>query len=285
VCPYALVLALDTLAWRVLVPGRRVTWSALVRARLAGEAVNMTTPTASVGGEPLKAYLLRPWLGLGEAMSVVILDKTTVVAGQGLFLAAGLALAAVVLPPGHPVALAMTALLAVEIAAVGGFILVQTLGVFGGSARLLARVGLGPGEGAQQGLTEVDRRLQRFYRERRGRIVLSTVLHGLASAGTGVEIYLALAFLERPAPLSSAIVVESFGAAVKFASFMVPASLGALEGGYLAFFGAFGIGGAVALSYSLVRRLREATWVALGFLALLAAGRPRAPLQPDEHQG
>ena len=48
---------------------------------------------------------------------------------------------------------------------------------------------------------------------------------------------------------------------------MVPASLGALEGGNVAIFAAFGMGGAVALTYTLVRRLREILWVAAGFVA------------------
>jgi uncharacterized membrane protein YbhN (UPF0104 family) len=54
---------------------------------------------------------------------------------------------------------------------------------------------------------------------------------------------------------------------------MVPASLGALEGGYVAFFEAFGLGAAAGLSYVLVRRLREITWAVVGFLALGASGR------------
>ena len=38
---------------------------------------------------------------------------------------------------------------------------------------------------------------------------------------------------------------------------MIPGSLGALDGGYVAFFGAFGLAGALGLSYTLIRRLRE----------------------------
>jgi len=47
---------------------------------------------------------------------------------------------------------------------------------------------------------------------------------------------------------------------------MIPASLGALEGGYVAIFAAMGLSGALGLSYTLIRRLREATWAALGLL-------------------
>ena len=61
--------------------------------------------------------------------------------------------------------------------------------------------------------------------------------------------------------------IGALGTAVKFFTFMVPASLGALEGGNVAIFTAFGLGGAVGLTYTLVRRLREIVWVLVGFLA------------------
>ena len=74
------------------------------------------------------------------------------------------------------------------------------------------------------------------------------------------------------------MVIESFGAAVKFASFMVPGSLGALEGGNIAIFAAFGLGGAVGLSYTLIRRLREIAWVLVGLAFLRSTpSRPGVP--------
>jgi uncharacterized membrane protein YbhN (UPF0104 family) len=282
--PYSLTVLVDTAAWRLLLRNAHVPFLALVRVRLAGEAVNMATPTASVGGEPLKAYLLRPWVPLTEGFAGVIADKTTVVTGQWLYLLVGLGAAVSMLNPPHALPLAMAALLGVEALAVGGFILVQTLGIFGGGGRFLGRVGLAPSARYQGGLEDLDRALARFYRERLGRVVGSALLHGLAWASGGVEIYLVMYLLGRPVSLTTALVIESFGAAVKFASFMIPASLGALEGGYVAFFGAFGLGGAAGLTYVLVRRVREAAWAALGFLATTAFG-PRPRLAEPERGG
>lgn len=276
--PFSGALFLDTLAWRLLLPGRNVPFGVLLRARLAGEAVNLATPTASVGGEPLKAYLLRPRVPLSEGLASVVVDKTAVVTGQWLFLLAGLGVGASLLPLSSPLMIAMASLAAVEALAVGGFILVQTLGVFGGGGRILGRMGMGPAERYQEGLNTLDRRLARFYREHRIPLLGAVLLHGAAWATGGLEIYLVLTFLHIPASLTTALVVESFGAAVKFASFMIPASLGALEGGYVAIFGAFGLGGATGLSYTLIRRLREAAWAAIGFVCLVSQrARPSLP--------
>ena len=84
------------------VPAARAAIRQLWSARLAGEAVNATTPTASVGGEPVKVYLLRCWVSPVEGLASVIVDKTTLVVGQGLFLIFGLTLARTVVPRRAP---------------------------------------------------------------------------------------------------------------------------------------------------------------------------------------
>ena len=80
--------------------------------------------------------------------------------------------------------------------------------------------------------------------------------------------------------IAGAVVIEAFSTAIRFATFMVPGSLGALEGGHVAIFVALGFTGTVGLSYSLVRRIREATWVGIGFVALvlLRPGHPALPV-------
>jgi uncharacterized protein (TIRG00374 family) len=274
--PYAVAVAVDTLAWRLLLP-KPVPFLLLVRARLGGEAVSLATPTLTVGGDPLKAYLLRPHLPLGEGFASVIADKTTVVAGQVLFLLVGLAGAYLAAPPPGRLLAIMTGLLIVEVLATGGFVAVQASGALGGGGRFLGRVvhrmGLTAGERMQRGMGDLDRALAALYRERRRRLVASAVVHTLGWATGALEMYLVLALLGTPSPLGVALIIEAFASGVKFASFMVPASLGALEGGYVVFFDAYGLGAAAGLSFVLVRRLREIAWALVGFLVLGVSGR------------
>ena len=109
-------------------------------------------------------------------------------------------------------------------------------------------------------------------------LVGAVLVHLLAWTVGSLEIYLVLNFLGLPVTLLTAVVMESFGAAVKFASFMIPGSLGALEGGNMAIFAAFGYGGAIGLSYTLVRRLREGTWATAGLLTLAALSARPTPV-------
>jgi putative membrane protein len=273
--PYCMAVAFDTLGWRVLLPGCRVAWGPLSAARLAGESANLLTPTASVGGEPLKAYLVRDRLPLDEGLASVVVDKTATVMGQAAFLAAGLAMALLALQPSKTVIVSMSALLAAEMIGVGAFALVQIRGGVASVGRVLRRLGMGSAERHQEMLRDVDHRLEGLYRRRPARVTLSALLHALGWAVGGLEIYLVLTLADIPVSLVTALVLEAVGSAVRFATFMIPGSLGALEAGNVAVFAAFGLPGAAGLSFSLVRRLREATWalMGLGALAGFKAGR------------
>lgn len=282
--PYALAGLVDTIAWRLLLPGP-VPLGLVFRARLAGEAINLATPTMAVGGEPVKAFLLRPHVTLLDGLVSVIADKTTIVVGQIVFLAGGLLAARAALPPSSRLLPIMTGLLAVEIVAIGGFALVQASGGLGGGGRVLGRIGARVGFGGDrylQGLGDLDRALAALYRRGRRRLVASALVHAVAWASGGLEIYIVLSLLGTPIPLGTALIIESFAGGVKFASFMVPASLGALEGGYVAFFEAFGLAATSGLSFVLVRRLREMAWAGVGFLALGVSDRARLRPRPEE---
>ena len=75
-------------------------------------------------------------------------------------------------------------------------------------------------------------------------------------------------------------VIETLGSAVRFATFFVPGSLGALEGANTAAFAALGLGAPAGLAFSLLRRLRQVVWIGLGVLVFLLA-RARMRLAPE----
>ena len=166
-------------------------------------------------------------------------------------------------------------LLAIEAVALGLFVLVQTRGMLGWSLKMLERIGVRPPRG-QATLGRVDDALGQFYRTAPGRLALSIWFHFLAWAMGSIETWLILKFLGSEVSLATATVIEAFGTAIKVATFLVPASLGVLEGGFVATFATLGLSSTAAISFSLVRRLREATWVALGLIAF-AVMRPREP--------
>src|SRR5258706_449426 len=151
VFPYALMTALDTLGWRFAFRRDPVPFRSLLAARLAGEAFNMTTPTASVGGEAVKAWFIRPYVPLTESLPSVVIAKTTITIGQALYLVGGLMMAVTVLPRTSTLLQVMQWLLGLELLGVGGFVAVQVFGGLGAGGRILQRFGLlAPTGGARQ---------------------------------------------------------------------------------------------------------------------------------------
>ena len=57
----------------------------LFMAKLAGEAVNQITPLANIGGEPLKAYLLKHQAPTSRGLASVVINKTAQVLTGLLF--------------------------------------------------------------------------------------------------------------------------------------------------------------------------------------------------------
>ncbi len=179
---------------------------------------------------------------------------------------------------------AMLWLLVVEVAAVAGFVGVQVAGIVGRAGRLLEWFGVvTPGDYAKR----LDVALRDYYRRDWRRLAWSTIFHLAGWLLGAVEAYVILVFLGIPADLVTATVIEALGAGVRFATFLVPASLGAFESANAAAFEAMGLGAGAGLAFSFVRRARQVVWIAIGMLVLAAMGwrAKRAGLQATVSSG
>ena len=267
--PYALIMAVDTLGWRFAFPRDPARFRRLYGARLAGEALNLVTALGSVGGEAVKAWLLRRDVAYEASVPSVVIAKTTITIAQALFLLIGVALAWTMLSTDSRVIGAMLWLLVVEVAAVAGFVGVQVAGLVGRAGRLLEWFGvLKRSDYAER----LDAALRDYYRRDWRRLSLSTGFHLAGWLLGALEAFVILYFLGIPAPLVTATVIEALGAGVRFATFMVPASLGAFESANAAAFDAMGLGAGAGLAFSFVRRARQLVWIGIGMLVLVVMG-------------
>ncbi len=266
--PLGVSMAVDTLGWRYAFAGDPPPYARMFTARLAGEALNVVTALGSVGGEAVKVWLLRPVVRYGESVPSVVIDKTSMTIAQTLFLMLGLVLAEMTGSVDAQVISAMLGLIALEVLAVGGFFVTQIAGLAGRAGRLLARAGLIENTSSAERL---DTSLRRFYRHQWPRFLLSVAFHlggwFVDVLGTVVILFV----LDIPVGVATAAVIEALGSGVQFATFFIPGSLGALEGAFSATFAILGLGASAGLAFSLVRRARQAVWIGVGFLVLVAA--------------
>lgn len=121
VFPFSLVAACDTLGWYFAFRRDHVSFWTLFTTRLAGEAVNGTTPTGSVGGEAVEAWLIHDRVPIRESLPSIIVAKTTITVAQGLFLLFGIGCAWWAVATDEPLIEAMALAFGFEALAVGGF--------------------------------------------------------------------------------------------------------------------------------------------------------------------
>ena len=268
---YGLSQVLDTIGWRYAFVRARVPFPRLLAARSAGEAVNAVTLLGGVGGEPVKAWLVSDEASKEESVASVIIAKTSITVAQLGLLFVGTVLAVTTLDLDALVVRAMLGLLVVESLAVGGFLAVQVTGVIGKSRRLLAGVGV-PTAGVH--VHRLDRVLRLYYTKEWPRFLASVGWHFAGWMVSVGEAAYALHLVGAGSAPSTAAVVEALGAGVRFLTFFVPASVGVLESANAAVFVALGFGASAGLAFTLLRRARQAIWVAAG-IVVLAAMRAR----------
>lgn len=281
--PAALLKVADARAWSALLPPKKVALFPLLRAIVAGQAVAALTPTGTFGGDAVKVLMLRHRLARRDAIASLIVAETTSTASQGIFLLLGLVVASRLTDVALPLVRIMWWLVLLETLAIAAFILLQLRGVAARAERLLARFRLSRSF-LPEAAAHLDDSLATFYRQHRRRIVWSFAWHLLGWFLGAVEVAVILSLSGMPVPGSTAFVIEALGTGISFATFFMPVQWGIDEGGAVAVFTALGLNPASGLALSLIRRVREATWIAIGLTLLTIAPQMfRTEPAPETH--
>ena len=272
---YGVEFLFDVLAWQVLLgpPGvaRRMgnlAWCAhLYAIRMAGEAVNVLTPLAGMGGEPVKAFICHHHydVALSRASASLVSAKTLNVLALVAFLCVALVLMlddTRIEPQLHAIALAGLVLLAIGI---GGFVLVQRFGI----RRLVAH---SPHwlrkhiSSLDRGLDAFDDHLSSAYSWRSVRFCVPLAL-GFANWVVGsLTVLLSARLMNYPLTFMDAWIIEAMAQMIRAATFLIPASIGAQEGVFVLTLMALTGRADLGLAIALLRRARELVWIVLGAL-------------------
>lgn len=281
--PYAIIAVFDALGWRsTLDPDsrRHVPFHALYMTRLSGEAVNSVTPTAALGGEPVKAWMLRTWgVPSSAGMASVVIAKTALIASQSLFTAIGVG--AILYRFEHRF-LAAGWLAVLAVASIGftlGLVWMQQRGPAAATWRWLRRIVPRAGFVArlEHGAAALDARLAEFYRGERPAFVVAS-LWFLAGWMMGVvEVHLMSTLLGHPISWLDSLIIETLAQPIRAAAIVVPGAIGTQELGGVWLCGLLGMPEPEAAALWVLKRARELVFDGLGLVYLgRVAGRGRA---------
>jgi uncharacterized protein (TIRG00374 family) len=274
---FALIFALyfagfliDAYAWQIATPSVPLQWKWLYRfyqVRLAGEAFNTVTPTASMGGEAVKAIMLKKLYGIGyrDGAASLVIAKTMIVVALVAFLTVGFALMqqsdklddTYKLVSG--LGLAAFCLGAVGFLVIQRFKITSLAGTALGRSRWFAKLNalLAP-------LNEVEDRLVHFYTREPQRMVAVLLLSFLNWVIGIFEIWVIMILIDHPITLTDAWIIETVAQLVRSATFFIPASIGAQEGAFMIVGAAITGQPSFGLTVSLARRIREIAWSVWG---------------------
>lgn len=263
----------NALGWRLAFPPKAAasfSLTELIRLRIAGDALNYLTPSATIAGEVARASMLNDSEGGEVRASSVLVAKITQAVAQAAFSIGGIMAFAAQLPP-------LQGREWVAYGAGAGF-LGALLAVGLVEARLPAprRAPSAP-EFSWKDLGAMLGWLRYHYRMHPARFAGSTLLFALGYAWGAFEAYWICRFLGVPVSVQTALAIEVLSLAIDGLLFMVPAKMGTQEGGKTAIFAVLGLPAQAGFAFGVVRHVRELSWAAFGLTLCSARKEPAAP--------
>jgi len=242
------------------------------------------TPTATLGGEVVRGSLL-PSVPAPTAVASLVVDRLAcAVADTGLG-ALGLVALLVRAELSGWTALAVLAAAALFVTGVGAFWRLQRNGrlLSGILDPLIRRFARRRAETEVSAAgREVDARIAAFHAERTSSLAAALGLHAAGSLVGAAQLGLFFHFVGAALGVVATLEVFLVALALDLFSFFVPGRLGAQEGARMFAFSLVGLDPALGLLFSLVLRIEQFVWAALGlalYFAFLASSPDEAALE------
>jgi len=261
-----------TLNWKIIFEKyeEKVSFNHLIAARIAGDAISYLTPSAYLGGEPVRA-IMAARSNRGKSLASVIIDKTIEILTIVLLIIVGVIIAITQIPmPNQYKFLFIMFMIGATLFALfisikqrHGFLLwiVKALEKIKIRFRFI--------EKKRDKIEEIDFHISGFYRDHRKTFLLVFLLYSLEFLFWTGEIFLTLLFINAEgATFLNSFLITTLGSFVIIMP-TIPASLGTYEVTYVAIFVLLGLGAEVGITLTLIRRTVGLSWAGIGLLVML----------------
>lgn len=238
------------------------------RYKLIGEGVNMITPTGNIGGDTVRALLIRRMVPLREGVPVVVVDKTVDYIGRMVFIAGGLGISLFFVK--IPRSFLWASLICLTIIVLGLVFLVflQVRGFFKALLKISRFIPLLGKylEKKRDSLNALDANLNMMYKKGRWRIALALIFHLCGRILGVIEIVVILRVLGLPLDFIDALFIATVTNIANSLFFLIPGQWGVLEGVSLLLVKTLGFSPALGLSLGIIRRIRRIFFLLLGMI-------------------
>jgi len=270
---YLFAFITDVLGWQLAfnkLPLNFQWFYRLFLVRMVGEALNRVTPFASLGGEPIKAILLKTHYNLLYRETITSLVLATTIDMIGLIFFLGFGFYLLLMGDNLPISFKIIAGLGLGVfsTAILLFFCVQRFKLMTKISQILEKYPL------MQQLTtilklikETDDNLVNFYTNHHQRFAYAFLMAFLNWPLGVLEVYFVMKFLGNPISLTNAWIIEAIAQLVRNGTFFIPSSIGTQEGAFLVICNYITGNSTLGIAVSVIRRFREIIWI-LGGLTL-----------------
>ncbi len=269
---YLFAFITDVLGWQLAfdqIPLNFRWFYRLFLVRMVGEAFNRVTPLASLGGEPIKAMLLKTHYDLSYRNTATSLVLSTTIDMMGLvsFLFVGFIL--LLMGDSLPLSFKIIAGLGLGVFSIAIilFFLVQRFKLMTKLSQIIEKYRFARKlKGILSLIQETDDHLVNFYTSHHRRFASAFLMAFLNWPLGALEVYFVMKFLGNPISLSNAWMIEAIAQLVRNGTFFIPSSIGTQEVSFLVICGYITGNSALGVAVSVIRRFREIIWIIGGLI-------------------
>ena len=287
---WLVIYVMNAWAWSLIIrsgqegrPVRGVGFWRIFKYTVTGYALNYVTPAGVLGGEPYRILELKPLLGTERAVSVVLLNSMMHIFSHFCFWAFSIVLFLLVYFSRMTWGLAALLVLFALFVAAGIFVFVRAYrrGVAEKSVLWLTRIPLvGKRVGRwlrehRETLRNIDIQITALRRQSPGTFYATLALEFLARLLSCLELQFILFVFTDEVVLADCIVMQGFTSLLANIVFFVPMQVGVREAGMAVFANFSLLNGGYGVLTSLIVRIREIFWIAIG-MCLLKTGNSSA---------
>ena len=288
---WLVLYAMNALTWKVIIRGSGdcpVRYLRLLKVTISGFALNYATPVGLLGGEPYKIMELTPHIGVQRASSSVLLFAMTHIFAHFWYWVTAVVLYLVYVPVNLPMALLLAIVLLFSAGGIYLFVCGYRKGMVVKLVRLVARI---PGlrKWGQRfetrhadDLQHIDAQIAQLHAQRKTNFYAAFLLEYVGRVLQSFEIYfMLLLFTDLPASWLTfvyALLILAFTSLFANLLFFLPLQLGGREGGFAMSAANLGMTGQVSMSISILCRVRELFWTAVGMMLIKVGNGQRNPV-------
>ena len=263
----------------------RVPLAVLFRVKIISDAFNLILPSASMGGDAMRAFMIRERVPLRDGVPAVLFDKTVEFAASVVFLITGLGLGLVFLHLPQPVVIPAVICVTATIAGIGVVVFMLQRGVTSTLLKLGAFFpsAMGWVKSKEEQFRAMDDNFRLLYSGGVSRALPPLLFHLAGRLIGALEFMVILAVLDAPISVVQALFISTVVTVGNTVFFLLPGQWGVMESVHILVVQSLGYPPAVGLSLSIIRRIRRLLLV--GVAVILFAARPGPKTQPPRWDG